>query len=472
MMKKLAAALALALSTSAALVGSPAGASTAHATPGAPGIGDPYYPLDGNGGYDVGHYDLAIKYWPSTHALDGQVTIRATATQSLSAFDLDLDGLTIRSITVDGRGATWSRAGTELTVTPRRSLGRGHTFETKIVYDGVPKTIHDPDLGDGGAFPTGDGVIILGEPDVAQAWFPSNDHPSDKASFSIALTVPKGLQAVSNGMPAGRSTSKGWTTWRWEQAEPMATYLAQASIGHFDVKSYQKNGIRFFDAIDPALPADTYARVASIFAREPEILRFLSGYFGPYPFRASGGIVDADGEWDYALENEGRPIYTPQDFSTVEGGTSTVVHELTHQWYGDSVSVHYWQDIWLNEGFATYAEWLWSEHEGLGTAQSIFDRLYAKPATSSLWHTKVADPGPPNLFVSAVYDRGAMTLHELRKAVGDQTFFRILRAWAQIHRGGNGSTPQFIALAEHLSGKNLNTLFTTWLYTASKPTQP
>jgi aminopeptidase N len=472
MVRKLVLALVLAVSTSVLLAGTPAGASPAPARPGSPGVGDPYYPLDGNGGYDVKHYDLAIRYTPATDALAGAVRIRAEATQRLSAFNLDLDGLTIRSVTVDGRPAKWSRDGTELTVTPRRSLGKGHVFDTRIVYDGVPKVIHDPDLGDGGAFTTDDGVVILGEPDVAQAWFPSNDHPSDKASFSIALTVPKDLQAISNGAPAGRTTAKGWSTWRWEQVEPMATYLAMAAIGNFDVKSYRKNGIRFLDAIDPALPRATYDRVAASFAREPEILQFLSGYFGPYPFRAAGGIVDADGEWDYALENQGRPIYTPQDFDTPQDGDSVVVHELTHQWYGDSVAVDRWRDIWLNEGFATYAEWLWSEHEGLGTVQKNFEQVYATPATAALWKAKVADPGPPNLFIGAVYNRGAMTVQALRLAVGDKAFFRILRSWAQTHRNGNGTTAQFIALAERLSGRDLGALFTTWLYTTSKPAHP
>jgi aminopeptidase N len=472
MVRKLVLALVLAVSTSVVLAGTPAGASSAPAMPGSPGVGDPYYPLDGNGGYDVKHYDLAIRYAPATDSLSGAVKIRALATQRLSAFNLDLDGLTIRSITVDGRPAKWSRDGTELTVTPRRSLGKGHVFDTGIVYDGVPKVIRDPDLGDGGAFTTEDGVVILGEPDVAQAWFPSNDHPSDKASFSIALTVPKDLQAISNGAPAGRSTAKGWTTWRWEQAEPMATYLAMAAIGKFDVTSYRRNGIRFVDAIDPALPPETYARVAKSFAREPEILRFLSGYFGPYPFGAAGGLVDADGEWGYALENQGRPIYTPQDFGTQEDGDSVVVHELAHQWYGDSVALDRWQGIWLNEGFASYAEWLWSEHEGLGTAQQIFERRYATPATSSLWKSKVADPGPPNLFIGAVYDRGAMTLQALRLTVGDRSFFRILRSWAQTHRNGNVTTEEFIALAERISGRDLRALFTAWLYTTSKPAHP
>lgn len=471
MMRTLAVALILALPTPVALAGRPADALSP-ATPGSAGIGDPYFPLDGNGGYDVKHYDLAIRYAPATKQLAGVVRIRASATQRLSAFNLDLDGLTIRSITVDGRPAPWSRAGTELTVTPRRPLAQGAPFDTTIVYDGVPKVIHDPDLGDGGAFTTGDGVIILGEPDVAQAWFPSNDHPSDKASFSIALTVPDGLQAISNGIPAGRAAAGGWTTWRWEQAEPMTTYLAMAAVGRFDVKSYSRDGIKFLDAIDPALPRETYARVAQSFAREPEILRFLAGYLGPYPFRAAGGIVNADGEWGYALENQGRPIYTPQDFDTQEDGDSVVVHELTHQWCGDSLALDHWQDIWLNEGFASYAEWLWSEHEGRDTAAQIFERQYATPATSALWKAKVADPGPANLFIGAVYTRGAMTLHALRTTVGDRTFFRILRSWTRMHRDGNVTTKEFIALAERLSGRDLGALFTAWLYTPAKPAHP
>ncbi|MEU4420270.1 M1 family metallopeptidase [Actinoplanes sp. NPDC024001] len=472
MVRKVSVALVLAVSTSVVLAGVPAGAAVRPGTPGSAGVGDPYYPLDGNGGYDVKHYDLAVTYAPATDALAGTVKIRARATQHLSAFNLDLDGLTIRSVTVDGRPATWSRAGTEVTVTPRRSLSRGESFDTRIVYDGVPKVIQDPDLGDGGAFTTDDGVIILGEPDVAQAWFPSNDHPSDKASFSIALTVPKDLQAISNGTPAGRSSAKGWTTWRWQQREPMATYLAMAAIGRFDVTSYQKNGIRFVDAIDPALPPATYERAAKSFARQPEIIDFLSGYFGPYPLRSAGGVVDANGQWGYALETQGRPIYTPQNFRTQEGGYRIIVHELAHQWYGNSLTLDRWRDIWLNEGFASYAEWLWSEHEGLATVQESFEEAYATPATSSLWQAKVADPGPPNLFIGAVYDRGAMTLHALRLTVGDRDFFRILRSWAQLNRNDNVTTEGFIAHAERVSGRDLDALFTAWLYTPSKPAHP
>ncbi|MFG1607554.1 M1 family metallopeptidase [Actinoplanes sp. NPDC049265] len=464
------AAVLLSIVLSATLAATPAYAAPA-GHPGAPGLGDPYFPLDGNGGYDARHYDLAVRYAPETDVLTGVATIRARATESLTSFNLDFDGMTIRAITVDGRPATWSRAGQELTVTPRRTLRRGGTFVTRVSYDGVPKKIVDPDLGDGGAFTTDDGVVILGEPDVAAAWFPSNDHPLDKASFSIRLTVPAGTEAISNGTLAGRATRSGWTTWAWEQPEPMATYLASAVVGQFDLTTYRKNGLFFLDAIDPKLSPELAANARATFAREPEFIQFMSGVFGPYPFKAAGGLVDSTGEWGYALENQGRPIYTPGDFSTREAGDSVVVHELAHQWFGDSVALGRWSDIWLNEGFASYAEWLWSEHEGLGTAQENFDQAYARPATSSLWKLKVADPGAPNIFSGAVYTRGAMALHALRLTVGDQVFFKILRTWAQQNRGGNGTTAKFIAHAERVSGRQLDALFTTWLYTAAKPSQ-
>ena len=147
-----------------------------------------------------------------------------------------------------------------------------------------------------------------------------------------------------------------------------------------------------------------------------------------------------------------------------------VVHELAHQWYGDSLAVARWQHIWLNEGFATYAEWLWSEREGLGTAQEIFDFFYgAIPPDDPFWSLVIGDPGPDDLFDFPVYARGAMTLHQLRLAVGDDDFFEILRTWAQSRRGENVTTDEFIALAEKISGQDLDDLFQMWLFTPGQP---
>jgi aminopeptidase N len=465
------AALVITAVLSSVLAATPAVAGPG-GTPGAPGIGDPYFPLDGNGGYDVKHYGLAIKYTPETDVLAGTATIRARATQNLSAFNLDFEGLTIRSVTVDGRRAQWSRSGAELTVTPRRTLRNGHTFVTKVVYDGIPQIIRDPNLGDAGVFATDDGVTIIGQPDVAATWFPVNDHPIDKASYDIDVTVPAGLEAVSNGLLAGRSTRNGWTTWRWEAREPMASYLATATVGQFDLRKYRAGGITYIDALDPALPADIYRTAAASFARQPEIVKFLAQRFGRYPFSASGGIVDNNEEFGYALENQTRPIYAPGFFDSQESGDAVVVHELAHMWYGDSLAVARWSDIWLNEAFASYAEWMWSEDQGLGTAQEIFNQNYARPATSAFWTLRIGDPGADHLFDGPVYDRGAMTMHALRLTVGDAKFFRILRSWAQQNRGGNVTTAQFIAHAERVSGQQLDDLFNAWLFTPSKPPAP
>ncbi|HET6530503.1 MAG TPA: M1 family metallopeptidase [Actinoplanes sp.] len=465
------AALVITAVLSTVLAGTPAVAAGG-GTPGAAGVGDPYFPNDGNGGYDVRHYGLAITYTPETDVLAGRATIRARATQHLSAFNLDFEGLTIRSITVDGRPARWTRNGGELTVTPRRTLRNGHTFVTRVVYDGIPQTIIDPVLGDAGVFHTDDGVVIIGQPDVAATWFPANDHPIDKASYDIDITVPTGLEALSNGVLEGRSSRNGWTTWRWHAREPMATYLATATVGQFDLTSYRVGGIRYIDALDPALPPEVYDIAAASLAREPEIVEFLSEYFGRYPFNASGGIVDSSDAWGFALENQTRPIYAPGFFDSQESGESVVVHELAHMWYGDSVALARWSDIWLNEGLASYAEWMWSEAQGRGTAQEIFDENYARPADAAFWRLRIGDPGPANLFAGAVYDRGAMTIHALRLAVGDATFFRILRSWAQRNKGGNVTTAQFIAHAERVSGQQLDALFDAWLFTPSKPAAP
>jgi aminopeptidase N len=476
--------------TTAVLVGVAPG--TAHAdgshppgTPGAPGIGDPYYPLDGNGGYDVTHYDLDVRYDPATNVLTGVATIHAVATQNLSAFDLDLVGMKVRSITVaDDKGgdndpATWRRDGQELTVTPDDSLRKGRKFTTVVRYDGVPKTIHDA-FGASGFMHTDDGAIVAGQPHGAATWFPANDHPRDAASVSVSATVPKGLEAISNGALRDRDTEDGWTTWSWHAEEPMATYLVTLAIGEFDMRHYEADGIAFWDGLDPDLftldldPETEGPSAGEIaegsFARQPEILDFLSGFLGPYPFRTSGGIVDDSPDLQFALETQTRPVYSPFFFIDSLNGDLVVVHELAHQWVGDLLRLHDWQHIWLNEGFATYAEWLWLEREGVTTPEEVFDDIAAN-APPEFWKLTIGDPGPDlgKLFDIAVYYRGAMTLQALRQTVGDDDFFDILKEWVSSQAGGTVTTDEFIALAEKESGMQLDELFETWLFTPEKP---
>jgi len=450
-----------------------------HGQPGAPGIGDPYYPLDGNGGYDVGHYDLQLRYDPATDVLTGVATIQAEAVQHLSSFNLDFEGMTVRSVTVDGTDAAFSREGQELIITPEHVLHSGTEFTTVVAYDGVPETIQD-DFGASGFMHTDDGAIVAGQPHGAATWFPANDHPRDAASVSVAATVPAGLEAISNGVLEDQGTHDGWTTWSWHAEEPMATYLVTLAIGEFDVREYEADGVRYWDALDPDLftldldPATAGPTAGEVaegsLARQPEIIDFLAGTFGPYPYRSAGGIVDDHPELQFALETQTRPVYASAFFTDPTGGDVVVVHELAHQWTGDLLRLDLWQHIWLNEGFASYAEWLWLEREGVVTAQEQFDSFLAD-LPPEFWQTTIGDPGPAvaDLFHEAVYIRGAMTLHALRTAVGDAVFFAILEEWIASQAGGTVTTGEFIALAEKESGQDLDGLFDAWLFTPQKP---
>ncbi|MFF1450527.1 M1 family metallopeptidase [Streptomyces sp. NPDC058274] len=439
---------------------SPAAAGTV----GAAGAGDPYFTLAGNGGYDVRHYALTLGYDTGTRHLDGKTVLTARATQRLTRFDLDLKGLKVTGVTVGHHKAAFRRDGQELVVTPRHALRKGQEFRVTVTYRGTPKPVTDPDGSLDGWIPTDDGAFVAGEPQGAMTWFPGNNHPTDKASYDITITVPEGRAAVSNGVLLGQRTSHGRTTFRWRQTEPMAAYLATATVGKFKVEQFTTpDGLRVYNAVDPR----EATAAAPVLKKLPSVLAWESSVFGPYPFRAAGSIVDHAPQVGYALETQTRPVYDRAP------DLSTLVHESAHQWFGDSVSLTTWKDIWLNEGFATYAEWLYTEQHGGKSAQKTFDALYARPASDDLWAFAPADPGDgSHIFETPVYARGAMALQKLRAAVGDPVFFGILRAWAGGHRDGHGTTAQFIRLSERLSGKDLGALFHTWIGTAGKPSSP
>ncbi|MGV9809756.1 M1 family metallopeptidase [Micromonospora chersina] len=434
--------------------------------PGAADVGDPYVPGAGNGGYDVGHYALKVRYDPADDRLTGEAVLTATATKALSRFQLDLAGLTVDRVRVDGAPAKHRRDGTELVVTPEHGLPAGQRFTVDVTYGGVPHPLPSAELGDGGFQATADGAIALGQPESASTWYPVNDHPSDKATYDIEVTVPDGLAALSNGVPKGKQSTGGWTTWRWSEGSPMASYLSTLVIGDYRVATGTHAGKPMVTAVAAALPADGPA--AASVARTGEIVDFLAGRFGPYPFDAYGGIVVADDRFRYALETQSRPVYGPGFFRGTRPNTEVVAHELAHQWFGDSVSVARWSDLWLNEGFATYAEWLWAEHDGGRTVERSFADRYAVTD----WSKPSVDPGRAAMFGDAVYQRGALAVHALRRAVGDATFFRILGGWLAERRDGTATTADFIGYAERTAGKPLRALFDAWLVGATAPALP
>ncbi|GAA5072505.1 aminopeptidase N [Thermocatellispora tengchongensis] len=442
----------------------PASASAAAFAPGASGLGDPYFPLAGNGGYDARHYDLSLDYTPASRTVAATSVMRARATQGLSRFNLDYSGPEITSVTVDGRGARFARDGQELVITPARPIRRGAEFTVKVAYAGELGAIEDGALGRYGWIPTGDGAVVMSQPDGARSFYPVNDHPRDKAAYRVTITVPAGLTALASGEPVGKvRTAKGRSTAVWASREPMASYLLTVAIGKFAVKESWRDGLLNISAVDPAL----HSGDGGLHDTTAEVTAWAADRFGMYPFSSIGGIVD-DAKVEYALETQNRPVY-----DTGLPSTGLIVHEMAHQWFGNSVSPASWKEIWLNEGFATYAEWLWEETHGGDTAQETFDRYYARPESHAMWHAPLpGDPGRDDMFAGSVYTRGAMTVHALRLTLGDEAFGELLHEWATRHRHRTAATGDLIALASKRAGRDLTPLFTAWLHTDGKPASP
>jgi aminopeptidase N len=294
----------------------------------------------------------------------------------------------------------------------------------------------------------------------------------------VAVTVPEGLAGISNGELVDSSTEDGWTTWQWSAAEPMAPYLVTLAVGEFEIEEYESDGIRYWDAFDPGLAEYSAEGSATLLdvardslASAPEVIPVLEEWFGPYPFAVAGGIVDDVPDMQFALENQTRPVYSPVFFTDAESGAIVVVHELAHQWAGDSVRLAGWQHIWLNEGFATYAEWLWTDAQGTATPQEQFDELAGLSPDRGFWRVAIGDPGPESddLFSQSVYLRGAMTVHALRLEVGEEAFAEIVRSWFDGEAGQAVTTDDFVALAEEVSGADLDAFFAEWLGEGKPP---
>ena len=456
--RRLAAALAI-----VAALAAPAAAAAAF-SPGSAGLGDPMFPQAGNGGYDVQHYSLTLDYTPASKNLIGNVVITARATQNLSRFNLDFrwpqEG--ISQVLVNGTAASFVRDapdGQELIVTPAAGLVQGKTFSVTVAYAGTPVVVTDPDQSIEGWVPTDDGAFVVNEPQGSPGWYPVNDNPRDKATFDFRVTVPEGLTVMANGVLVSNATSGGKTTWVWRETDPMAPYLATTTLGKFDLTRSTTSGIPTYVAIDPQLAK------GQVLSKLPEAVDFYTSIYGPYPFNAVGAIVDSAKVVGYSLETQTKPNfpYVPDE--------ATLVHELAHMWYGDSVTLTEWPDIWLHEGFATWSEWIWSERQGNKSAHQYFEQLYNTPEKdTAFWGPAVAAfTNPALLFNGTVYYRGGMTLQALREKIGDLAFFQLMRTWAQQNRYGNVTTAQFIALAEKLSGRDLTQFFKVWIFQAEKP---
>jgi aminopeptidase N len=469
-------------------------ASPGHAEPrytaGASGSGDEYFPYAGNGGYDVLHYDLALRYAPPSDStvlagrLSGVATVTLRATQDLQSLNFDLRGLDVTAVRVGGTAAEhgkshgsdraeWSQKQDdanriwELTIGLRPKLKTGQTTTIVIEYGGTTGRPLDTTGALYGWVTTADGAMVVNEPEGAATWYPVNDDPEDKATYTFRITVPAGKTAVANGQPVGRpATTAGWTTWTWKASDPMASYLSTATIGDFALsRAVGPRGLPIINAIDAGVTGPALAETKASLALQPTMITFLEGRFGRYPFEAFGAIVDDD-TVDYALETQTRPVYSGV------ADEYTVVHELGHQWFGDAVSPSDWKDIWLNEGWATYIEWLWAEHQGTATMPEQFADAVAYLDANNRWALNIADPGRDNLFAGQVYVRGAAALHALRAEIGDAAFFAGARLWLTRYNDSTATTEDFQAVMERTSGQQLDAFFDDWLREGDRPAMP
>jgi aminopeptidase N len=440
---------------------------------GSAGIGDAYFPGYGNGGYDVRHYDIGVEWFPDSEQLTGRTTLTAVADQRLSRFNLDLH-LRAQEVSVNGAPATFEQAGRELVVTPSSPLPARSRMLVDVTYAGAPAEA-DLSAGESAWHLTSDGAVVAGEPEAASAWFPSNDHPRDKATFDIAVTVPDGMDVVSNGRRIALvEAAQGGVTSSWRVTDPMATYLAYVAVGDFRFERGRTGGgVRYMYAVSEHLGDVARAAVRSLRASD-DVLDVFEREFGAYPFDISGGTL-ANVDFGFALENQTRPVYSTVFFRRVN--VDVISHELAHQWFGNSVSVESWSDIWLNEGFATWASWLYrvraaglrpglAERTLAGDLESGYRRIRDD---SAFWEVPIGDPGGDSLFSGAVYFRGAMAVQALRNRMGADGHGRLLRAWLRSHRNGNASVDDFIALAEQVADTELDGFFDVWLYGSEVP---
>ena len=466
---------ALAAAFAAALV-LPALAAAGADTTGTKGLGDSFFPRSGNGGYDVSHYDVRLRYEPADNRFTGGtrtvVTADVTQPEGLDRFDLDYRGprITALEVTDDGApvSATFERDGQELIVSTGDTVPQGHELTVSVRYRGRPHATIDPDGSRDGWIRTDDGAAVVGEPRGTPTWMPANDHPTDKAAFEISVRVPKGYKAVSNGVldSIGGSSGPGGETrtYGWSEDDPMATYLATATVGRFDVTQEDPPGAPSYSyvAVDKSLGFD------GDLDQTPAVIDYLDDWIGPYPFDELGGIVDDAPQVGFALETQTRPFYDSPPSEVL------VAHENAHQWFGDQISLADWSQIWLNEGFATWAQWWWAEDQGGPTVAARVDDLCDTSAASGgFWNPPPADgPGPEQLFDDTVYTRGAMALQRARELMGDPDFFALMQDWTAQDPEGAYDTSDFVAMAKAhtaIADSEVDALFDDWVFEAGKP---
>ncbi|KAA0085727.1 M1 family peptidase [Mycolicibacterium sp. P9-64] len=435
------------------------------ATKRTPPVIDPYIPANGNFGYRVSRYELDIEYKVNINRLSGTATITATTLASLKSFTLDLaDALTVSKVSVNGhRPQSFTRSHGKLSITLSTALPAGAAMSITVRYAGTPRPIRTV-WGEVGFEELTNGALVAGQPNGAASWFPCDDHPSSKASYRIVISTENPYRAVANGELVSKRTRAAMTAWTYEQAEPTSTYLITLQIGDYQTHRLTKTPV----AMNAVLPQRLRDNFDYDFGRQPEMMKLFVKLFGPYPLSSGYTVVVTDDDLEIPLEAQGISIFGANHCDGERTAERLIAHELAHQWFGNSVTARRWRDIWLHEGFACYAEWLWSEGSG-GRSADDWARYYHGKLASSRQDLLLSDPGPRDMFDDRVYKRGALTLHVLRRTIGDEGFFDLLRDWTTRHRHGTAVTDDFTGLAANYSDESLRPLWQAWLYSKDVP---
>ena len=426
---------------------------------------DPYLPTAGNFGYRVSRYELELEYKVAINRLGGTATVTAVTLAELQTFSLDLSSaLSVAKVTVNGKRPKHFRTDRDkLHITLADRLPAGAAMTVAVRYSGTPRPKRTP-WGEVGFEELTEGALVAGQPNGASSWFPCDDHPSAKASFRIQIATESAYLTLANGKLLSRRARAGMTTWTYEQSEPTSTYLITLQVGPYTRRRMAKNGVEIFSV----LPDRLRREFDHDFGRQPQMMKLFVKLFGPYPLADGYTVVVTDDDLEIPLEAQGISIFGANHCDGRRGSERLVAHELAHQWFGNSVTAQRWRHIWLHEGFACYAEWLWSDHCGERSADD-WARHYHRRLVDSPQDLVLADPGPQDMFDDRVYKRGALALHALRRRIGDDSFFALLREWTSRYRHASVVTDDFIALAAQYTEDSLRPLWAAWLYSAEVP---
>ena len=430
-----------------------------------PAVIDEYLPKNGDPGYGVSRYELELEYKVAINRLSGSATITAVTRTELNqlAFDLS-NALSVSKVWVNGKRATqFSCRGGKLRVRLPSRVATGTALSVVVHYQGSPRPIRGL-WGDVGFEELTEGVLVAGQPNGAASWFPCNDHPSSKAAYRIQVSTESRYRVVSNGKLVSRRERASQTVWTYDQPEPTSTYLVTLQIGRYDTALLATAPV----PITAALPERLRGDFDHDFARQPEMMKLFIELFGPYPLAGGYTVVVTDDPLEIPLEAQGISIFGANHCDGTRDSERLIAHELAHQWFGNSVTARRWRDIWLHEGFACYAEWLWSQHSG-GPGADELARRYHEQLRAKPQDLLLADPGPRHMFDDRVYKRGALTLHALRGRLGDEKFFALLRDWTTRYRHDTVVTDDFTGLAANYADDSLRGLWDAWLYSTRMP---